>query len=82
MRNIKRDLLVMFTVIVTGLLVNGCGATQRAEEKAAAQCLGTEASQLAAIMEGSGSFLDKLGELTPDLVACAKAAQAAGSGSN
>jgi hypothetical protein len=58
-----------------------CSSTQRAEEKAAAKCLGSELGSIVAILEGPGTTADKLAKLTPELVACAQAAKAAGSSS-
>lgn len=55
-----------------------CGATQKAKEKQLAKCLGTEASDVAKILESSESVEDRLAQLTPDLLECAKEARAAG----
>lgn len=62
-------------------LFTGCSAAQKREEKAALVCAGDELAQVIAVLESGDGALAELGALTPDVIACAKQAQAAGSGS-
>jgi len=83
MRTLTFALLVVAS-LASMLLVDSCSSAQKAEEKAAINCVGSELQQLEAIWQGSGSTADKAIQTTPAVLTCAQqiaAAKAAAQGS-
>ena len=68
-----RTLGLLLSLLAVTASCNSCSSTQKAEEKAALFCLGTEETQLVAAVQARD-----YGAITNDLIKCAIAAKAAG----